>query len=350
MTIRWHSECMLATACASTVLSPAPHIRPDDKVGHHDSLHLIPALGPVTVPFQDRFIRLGLDPPPLEESDPRGHEPDADLAASDQGHLGGHDGEERYAGVQGKVRHVEDGTHDMLHVDGRLDGDTAIGLLHAFLHFPGHGRGGVANVDLTACNVILTSVQSRRLGQPGNGVLGGGVGGGVGAWCLCGYRAIVDDATSAWILLLHDAEGLARAQERPGEVGIHHLLPCIQTEVLQQDRGRTDAGVVEKEVKPTQDLAGGREQMGDRFRVCNIAWHHEHGGLPVTNGTSGFLESLTAAARRHDRVACPGQAQRGGTANAGTSPGHQGCLDRSRHIQGIYQQNTVASIRIRRET
>ena len=60
--------------------------------------------------------------------------------------------------------------------------------------------------------------------------------------------------------------------------------------------------------------------------------------------------AVVAATPRPWRFELLRRRQRGGTANAGTCPGHQGCLDESRHVQGIYQQNTVASIRIRRET
>ncbi|MDC0266798.1 hypothetical protein OAK83_02330 [bacterium] len=64
MTIRRHSECMLATACSLKGL-PLPPIRIDGRAVHHDCLRLVPALGAATVPFQDRIIRQGLDQYPL---------------------------------------------------------------------------------------------------------------------------------------------------------------------------------------------------------------------------------------------------------------------------------------------
>ena len=61
-----------------------------------------------------------------------------------------------------------------------------------------------------------------RLGQPGDRVLGRGVGRGVRARRVGRDRAVVDDAPAARVLALHHPEGLLRAQERAGQVDVDH--------------------------------------------------------------------------------------------------------------------------------
>ena len=51
-------------------------------------------------------------------------------------------------------------------------------------------------------------------------------------------------------LVLHDAEGVLGAQERAGEVGIHHRLPLLEGEILKIDRRGAHAGIVEEHVEP----------------------------------------------------------------------------------------------------
>ena len=58
-----------------------------------------------------------------------------------------------------------------LDVDGWFGCDLAAGLEHAFLHPGGHLGAGVADVDLPASDVVLSSVQSRGFGEPGDRVL-----------------------------------------------------------------------------------------------------------------------------------------------------------------------------------
>lgn len=43
------------------------------------------------------------------------------LAASDERHLGRHDGEELHVGIEWQTRHVEKRPHDVLDIQGRLD-------------------------------------------------------------------------------------------------------------------------------------------------------------------------------------------------------------------------------------
>ena len=148
--------------------------------------------------------------------------PRGDLAAAFERHLGGLDVHEQHVGVERQARHVADGRTAVLHVEHRLGRDLAVGLHHAGLHAPAHGRVGVADVELAAGDVVLAPVERRALGEPGDGVLRGGVGHRVGPGRVRRDRAVVDDAAALGRLRLHDLDGLLRAQERARQDGVHH--------------------------------------------------------------------------------------------------------------------------------
>ena len=82
-------------------------------------------------------------------------------------------------------------------VHHRLDGDLAVGLRHALRHPRRHVGQRVADVDLAARDVVLAAVERRRLGQPGDRVLGRGVGRRVRARRVRRDRTVVDDAPAA---------------------------------------------------------------------------------------------------------------------------------------------------------
>ena len=55
-------------------------------------------------------------------------------------------------------------------------------------------------------------------------------------------------------LILHDAEGFLRAQERAGEVGVDRGLPFVERQIFERHRGCADAGVVEQQIEPAECL------------------------------------------------------------------------------------------------
>jgi hypothetical protein len=67
----------------------------------------------------------------------------------------------------------------------------------------------------------------------------------------------------AWgrVLLLHLPVRRLRAQERPVEVGVHHVPPGVVGQLLDRDAtGAERAGVVEQQVDPAEALDGRGEQ------------------------------------------------------------------------------------------
>ena len=113
------------------------------------------------------------------------------------------------------------------------------------------GRG-VADVDLAAGDVVFAAVERRRLGQAGDRVLGGRVGRRVRPRRVRRDRAVVDDPAAARVLRLHDPERLLRAEEDAGQVDVDDALPLLEGQVLQRDRRRADAGIVEQEIEAAE--------------------------------------------------------------------------------------------------
>src|SRR5262249_19652147 len=80
-------------------------------------------------------------------------------AAADEGHFRGCDRQELDVRVERQPGHEQDRVSDVPRIEGRLWGDRAVGLWRAAFQAAGHLGGGVANVDLAACDVEWASVQ-----------------------------------------------------------------------------------------------------------------------------------------------------------------------------------------------
>ena len=113
-------------------------------------------------------------------------------------------------------------------------------------------------------------------GQASDGVLGGGIGGGVGPRRVRGDGAVVDDAAAAGILGLHQPDGLLRAEKRAGEVDQDDGIPLLERQVLHRNTGGVDAGVVEQQIEPAELLADLREETADFLGLAHIGRDGEH--------------------------------------------------------------------------
>ena len=163
----------------------------------------------------------------------------------------------------------------MLDVHERLDRHRAVRLQHPLRHPGRELRHRVADIDLAAGDVVLPAVERGRLGEPGDRVLGGGVGRRVRARRVRRDRPVVDDAPATRLLALHDPERFLRAQEDPGHVHVHHLLPLLVGEVFQRHGGRPHPGVVEEHVEAPERLLRLREEGAHRGRIGDVGRHHE---------------------------------------------------------------------------
>ncbi len=67
-----------------------------------------------------------------------------------------------------------------------------------------------------------------------------------------GDGTVIDDASAARLLRLHDLDGFLRAQETAREVDGHHAVPLLIGQVFHRDGGRSGAGVVEQQVETAE--------------------------------------------------------------------------------------------------
>ena len=164
------------------------------------------------------------------------------------------------------------------------------------------------------------AVERGRLGQPGDRVLGGGVGGRIRARRVGRDRAVVDDAAAAGSLRLEHAEGLLRTQKRAGEIGVDHRLPLLEGQIFEGNAGRADTGVVEQHVKPAKGRLHPGEQFRDRYRIANVGRNDKYPNPPRIHFRSNSVEWLALSARQNDRETRIAKGDRCRPANASASP------------------------------
>ena len=222
----------------------------------------------------------------------------------------------------GKSGHVGDRVADRLRVHARFVFHRAVGLHHAGAgdHAIRHRRRSVADVDLADRDIVLAAVEVGGLGETGDRMLGRGIGRGVRARRVRRDRAVVDDAAAARVLVLHDAEGVLGAQERAGEVGVHHRLPLLEAEVLEIDRRRAHAGVVEQHVQPAVAVHRLGEQGGDRAGVGHVGGNAQ-ALADIVAELLGLFQHLHATPGEHHGEACIHQRQRCRASDAGAGTG-----------------------------
>src|SRR5438128_1868472 len=115
-------------------------------------------------------------------------------------------------------------------------------------------------------------------------------------------RAVVDDAPAPRVLVLHDLEGLLRAQERARQVGVHHRLPLLDAQVFQE-AGGADPGVVEQEIEATERALGLREEGADGLGITHVGGHDQRPGARVARLGRHLLEGVLAPPGQRDVVA-----------------------------------------------
>ena len=183
---------------------------------------------------------------------------------------------------------------------------------------------GVAALPTSICpqtDIERPAVERGLLGQPGDRVLGRRVCRGHRARRVRRDRAVVDDASAARALRLHDAERFLRAQEGPGEVGIDDELPALDRQILERHRRGADSRVVEQEVEPPERLFRFGEQRLDRGRIGDVGRHDQAFRRRAFLG--GLLEFVLAPPGQHHGVARLHQRQRRRLADAGPRAGDE---------------------------
>src|SRR5438132_1358021 len=99
----------------------------------------------------------------------------------------------------------------MIGIYGWLGSKRAIGLQHTVFHAGCHVACRVPDVNLPAVNIKGPTIQRGRFSEAGDGMFGRRIRGGMGSGGMCRNRAVVDDASAARLLLLHEPDGVLRA-------------------------------------------------------------------------------------------------------------------------------------------
>src|SRR2546423_1573534 len=142
----------------------------------------------------------------------------------------------------------------MLYVHARLYHPAAVRLQNAGRHALGHFGGRIADIDLSAGDIVLTAIERETPGDSGDAMLGGGIRHMIWARRVSGNRTVVDDAAAARFLVLHELERRLGAEEDAGEVHVHDGGPLLETQFLDGDAGRVQARVVEENIQAAELL------------------------------------------------------------------------------------------------
>ncbi len=106
------------------------------------------------------------------------------------------------------------------------------------------------------------------------------------------------------VLVLHDFEGLLRAEKRAGQVRIDHGSPGLELDVLQQHAFAAKAGVIEQQVEPAESLFRLRKKLSHRVRIGDVRRYGEHLdiGIDLLHFSHSRFQALHAPAGKNQRV------------------------------------------------
>ena len=205
-----------------------------------------------------------------------------------------------------------------------------IGLQGAGGGAAGHDAG-VADIDLAAGDVPGAAIERNGPGEPGDGVLGGRVGCGVGPGHMGGDGAVVDDAATLRLLRFHEPESLLGAEKGAGQVHVYDVGPLLVREVFKRDAGDVDAGVVEQHVEAAVAVVDRGKKGIDRSGLAYVG--RERQGVGAVGHCGGQFEFREAAAGERKGIAGGGHGQGDGAADATAGSGDEGYLGLG--VQGV---------------
>ena len=232
-------------------------------------------------------------------------------------------------GFQRQRGHVGDRVADELGIHHGFGLDRTVRLRDARLHAPAHGGVRIADVDLPAGDVVGASVERGRLREARHGVLGRRVGDRERPRGMGRDRAVVDDAAAARRLVLHDPEGVLRADEERREVRGDDLPEGLRRQLLDRHARSAAPGIVEEQVEPSVGLDRLLEEVRDAGVVADVGRHAQHAAL--LGHRRDLVQRFRAASREHDVPAVPHQGQGGRLADPRSRSRHD--RDLARHLR-----------------
>src|SRR6185437_397580 len=121
---------------------------------------------------------------------------------------------------------------------------------------------------------------------------------------MCGDRAIVDYASAARVLVLHDSEGFLRTEKSACQVNLDHRPPLVPGKIFQRDAWCADTCVVEQQVEPTECVPSLGKEVLDRGRVGHISRNDQRArARGCICGSRGSVQWFLSASGESDTVA-----------------------------------------------
>ena len=144
-------------------------------------------------------------------------------------------------------------------------------------------------------------------------------------------RAVVDDAPAHRLLVLHQLERLLGAEKRAGEIDVDDVLPLFVGKLVQVDRRRADAGIVEQQVEVTKSRLCLGEELAHRAGIADIGGNDQRARPRKPGLRDDLLEGLASAPCQGDAIALVQQTQCDGFADTGTGTGDNSGFDGRGH-------------------
>ena len=112
----------------------------------------------------------------------------------------------------------------------------------------------------------------------------------------------------------HQLHGLLGAQKGSRKIRGHYRRPILVSEILDRNRSRTDARVIEEEVESTVLFANHGEQRLDLLGIADVG-RMDHN----VASTGRLFQGLPSSARSDNGVACVGKCMRDDSADSTAS-------------------------------
>src|SRR6516165_5635953 len=154
-------------------------------------------------------------------------------------------------------------------------------------------------------------------------------------------RTVVDDPAAHGLLVLHDLEGLLRAQKRAVQDRVDDPLPALVGQLLDRPRS-TKAGIVEQYVEPAVGLLGLGKQIADRFGIADIGRHAESATLLAFDFVDHRLQRLGPPAGDDDREPLLGESKCRGLADTAAAAGDEGDFTVRSHCADLLLQMPIS--------
>src|SRR5437899_3595371 len=244
-------------------------------------------------------------------------------AATDEGHLRGHDGHELYIGIERKIRHIEDRLTDVFQVETSFGHDRSIRLNDPGSHEFRHLCRRVPNINLATRDIVFTAVERNAFGQPRDGMLRCRVRRRVGPRRVSRDRTVIDDAAAPGILRLHDPDRFLRTQECACQVHIHCCCPLLKREIFHRNRGSARARIVEEKIQTAECLFDFAEKRAHGLRFANVRRYDKRSTIGMLS-LRGCLFQFGGTSPRQNN--CPSilmQAKPDGASDSAAGPCHK---------------------------